>query len=250
MTQRTMPPGTPAEIASALAQLIEDLQEQAGANFAGLVVFGGLARGRYRPGRSDVNVIVLLNTPDAKALREISPALRDARRSAGIHPMLLCPTEVASAAQDFPSKYFDIKMHHVVLHGSDPFEAIQIPLAGVQKSVAQSLRNQLIRLRHRYLVQCDEPDGLRAALLAAARPLAIDLSCLLAAAKHPLPDNDRTATIYQIASDVFNLDAATLADLAALRDGTFGVNPEDLLGRLLSLLSGLADRVDALARAS
>lgn len=245
-----MPPGTPPEIVSALQQLVQDLQEQAKANFAGLVVYGGLARGRYRPGRSDVNVIVLLNNPDGKALKEIAPALRDARRLAGINAMLLAPTEVEATARDFPSKYLDIQKHHVVLHGSDPFEAVKISLSDVQKRVAQSLRNQLIRLRNCYLVQCNEPDALRAALLAAARPLAIDLSCLLLAEGHVLPDEDRTATLYQTASGVFNLDDSTLGALAALRDGANLANPDDLFIRLLLLLSSLADRVDGIARAS
>ena len=245
-----MHPETPTEIASALEQLVQDLRAQAGANFAGLVVYGGLARGRYRPGRSDVNVIVLLNNPDGKALKGIAPALRDARRLAGIDAMLLSPTEVDSAARDFPSKYLDIQKHHVVLYGSDPFDAVKISLSDVQKRVAQSLRNQLIRLRHCYLVRCSEPDGLRAALLGAARSLAIDLSCLLIAEGHPPPDDDRTATVYQIASGVFNLDASTLGDLAALRNGANLANPDDLFVRLLSVLSSLADRADGIARTS
>lgn len=245
-----MPPGTPPEITSALQQLVQDLQVQAKANFAGLVVYGGLARGRYRPGRSDVNVIVLLHDPDGRALKEIAPALRDARRLAGINAMLLSPTEVESTARDFPSKYLDIQQHHVVLYGSDPFDAVKISLSDVQKRVAQSLRNQLIRLRNCYLVQCDEPDALRAALLAAARPLAIDLSCLLVAEGHELPNEDRTDTVYQMASGVFNLNAQTLRDLAASRNGAKLANPDDLFARLLSLLSGLADRVDGIARAS
>ena len=47
---------------------------------AGLLVYGGLARGRYRPGKSDVNVVVVLREAGAAALAAIAPALRTAGR--------------------------------------------------------------------------------------------------------------------------------------------------------------------------
>jgi len=53
--------GAPAGVVAAIDRLREELAGAAGANLAGLILYGGLARGRYRPGRSDVNLIVLLH---------------------------------------------------------------------------------------------------------------------------------------------------------------------------------------------
>ena len=244
-------PGATEAIVSALNTLVTDLSAQAGANLAGLVLYGGLARGRYRAGRSDVNVVVLLNRADAPSLRAIAPALRDARRAAGVEAMLITPAEVPLAAQDFPTKFLDIQRHHVLLHGTDPFADLRVPRAIVQRRVAQSLRNLVLRLRHRYLTLCEEPEGLKAALADIARPLAIELAALLHLEGHALPGEDRTAALYGLAAQTFHLDAPTLASLASLRDGTgAAVDPSPLFGRLLDLLSSLADQVDHAAAAA
>ena len=62
----------PAAIAAALNDLKAELQTAAGQNLAGLILYGGLARGRFRPGKSDVNVVVLLRDATPSALATIA----------------------------------------------------------------------------------------------------------------------------------------------------------------------------------
>lgn len=240
-------PGATPDVADALQALVNDLAQQGGSNFAGLVLYGGLARGRYRPGRSDVNVVVLLQQADGPSIKAIAPALRDARRAAAVDAMLMTPDEVPLAALDFPTKFLDIHRHHVVLHGVNPFAVLLVPRDVVLRRVAQSLRNLLLRQRHRYLAVCDEPATLRRALADLARPLAIELSALLQLEGHALPEEDRTAALYAMAAAALSLDAATLETLAGLRDGDETADAGALFEQLLALVSGLADRVDRMA---
>jgi hypothetical protein len=157
---------------------------------------------------------------------------------------------VPAAAFDFPTKFLDIKRHHVVLAGEDPFAQLEVPRAQVQRRIAQSLRNLLLRLRRRYLGVYDDEHGLRAALADLARPLAIELAALLADGGYPVPAQDRTAAIYAASAQAFGFDASTLAELAALRDGGTIASAAALCRRLLALLPALADRVDAMAEAA
>nr|WP_297351443.1 hypothetical protein [uncultured Caldimonas sp.] len=214
---------------------------------SGVVLYGGLARGRFRTGRSDVNVVVLLQRIDAEVLTAIGPALQAARRSAAIDAMLMTPPEVPLAALDFPTKFLDIQRHHLLLAGDDPFTSLQIPAAHVRRRVAQSLRNMLLRLRHRYVVQYDDVLGLKAALADLARPLAIELSALLTVGGHAGAQEDRTAGIYAAAAAAFGLDAAALTQLAALREGVEPASVPALAGGLLALLSDVATQADRLA---
>src|SRR5882724_5145092 len=90
-TSRGQPmPETPPAVAAALDRLKEELGRAAGTNLAGLILYGGLARGRYRPGKSDVNVVVLLRDASAATLTAIAPALRTARRAANVVPLENC----------------------------------------------------------------------------------------------------------------------------------------------------------------
>ncbi len=238
-------PGAPEAVASALRELAQDLAQSAG--LAGLVLYGGLARGRWREGRSDVNLVVLLRHIDAAVLAAIAPAMREARRAVAADAMLMTPAEVPLAALDFPTKFLDIQRHHLLLCGEDPFAALHIPPGHVRRRVAQSLRNLLLRLRHRCVNQYDEPARLAAALADLARPLAIELSALLQAGGHAGADEDRTAAIYTAAAQAFGLDAAVLAELARLREGETPASTTQLMAGVLALLSTVADQADQLA---
>jgi hypothetical protein len=240
-------PDMPAPVAAALARLKEELTRAAGNNLAGLILYGGLARGRYRPGKSDVNLLVLLHDVSAPALAAVASALRAAQRAVGVEPMLLTPAEVRPAAVIFPTKFLDIKDYHVVLHGEDPFAGLEIPREQVRLRIVQQLRNLTLRLRRRYLTVHGDPDLEAATLANLARPLAIELAALLRLASRPVPREDRTAGIFQAAAVAFGLDATALARLDGIRHGER--SREDagpLFAQVLADLTRVTDKADSL----
>src|SRR6516165_9227017 len=204
-------PGVPADIAAALDRLKEELARAAGQNLAGLILYGGLARGRYRPGKSDVNAVVLLREVSAPALAVLAPPLRAARRAANVSVMILTPAEVHAAAIVFPTKFLDIKDHHIVLHGEDPFAALEVPREQIRLRIIQELRNMTLRLRQRFVAVVDDPAMQVTTLASLARPLAIEMSALLRLAGKSVPHEDRTALIFQAATAAFEVDGEALA---------------------------------------
>ncbi len=243
-------PGAPPAIAAVLERLQTELARAAGNNLAGLLVYGGLARGRYRPGKSDVNVVVLLREATAEALAAIAPALRAARRSAGVLPMILTPAEVEQAAKVFPITFLDIKEHHVLLDGEDPFAELQVPREMIRLRLVQELRNRTIRLRRRLVALADDPEMLQQTLACVARPLAIDVAALLRLAGKEVPQEDRTSAIYQAAAGAFGIDGGALDELVQLRlDGKPTGDPLPLFGRVLRCLEQLTDQAERLKEA-
>jgi hypothetical protein len=239
--------GVPAPVATALNHLREELIRVAGSNLAGLLLYGGLARGRYRPGKSDVNVVVLLHDVSAKSLATIAPALRAAWRAVRVEPFLLTPDEVLRAADVFPSKFLDIKEHHVVLTGSDPFAKLEIEPEHLRLRVEQALRNLALRFRRRYLVIADDPAALTLTLADLARPFALELAALLRLAHKESPKEDRTSAIFESAATAFGLDREALARLAEIRAGTRPTeSAADLAARVLESMRRAADVADQL----
>ncbi|HTT13986.1 MAG TPA: hypothetical protein VMG60_24225 [Burkholderiaceae bacterium] len=247
-------PGAPTGVIAALESLTEALQKHGGSDFAGLVLYGGLARGRFRAGRSDVNVVVLLHRAGIDVLHRIGPALRNARRAAAVEAMVITPAEVPASAFEFATTFLDIKRHHIVLTGEDPFAALEVPRVIVQLRIAQRLRDLLLRLRRDYAVAWDDRQALKETLLDIARPLAIELLALLYDGGHAVPHDDRTDEVFAAATQAFALDGPALAALAALRAGAARdagmLDVTVLYGQVLGQLEALADRADALAGAT
>jgi hypothetical protein len=220
MSMAVQIPGAPASIVAAIEKLKDELVRTAGKNLVGLILYGGLARGRYRPGKSDVNVVVLLEDASAPALVAVAPALRTAWRAAGVDPLVLTPAEVPRAAEAFPTKFLDIKQHHIVLMGTNPFAGLEVTREQMRRRAEQELRNMLLRLRHRYIASGGDAAVLTRALARTARPLALELQALLQVAGKPLPAEDRTGAIFEAAATAFGMEREPLARLGELRQAS------------------------------
>lgn len=232
-----LPPSLPAAVRAALDTLRLRLQEAAGTNLMGLVLYGGLARGRYRVGRSDVNVLVLLRDVSPAALEAIAPALRDARRSVGVEPMILGLDELSRTAEVFPTKFLDIRDHHLVLAGQDPLASLSISRENVRLRIRQELRNQLLRLRRAYVAAAGDEHHLRRALAEVARPVALELAALLALTGEPELEDDRSALVFAAAAKRFGLDVTALERLARLRQDPANEHaPAELCRQVMAVL--------------
>ena len=207
----------PPEIRAAIAGLSDDLARAAGTNLAGLILYGGLARGRYRPGKSDINLVVLLNDTSTAALDPIAPILRAAWRAWRVEPFIIKPAEAARLSVTFPTKLLDIARHHIVLAGVNPFADIQVSREQIRLRIEQSLRNTELRLRRRYLSIFDDTSSLATTLADTAASLKVEFAAMLQLVHQEVPSESTSAAVLQAAADAFDLDRDTLARIAALR---------------------------------
>src|SRR5689334_8191490 len=169
----------PPEIRAAITRLRDDLTAAAGTNLVGLILYGGVARGRYRPGKSDINLVVLLNDTRAAALGVIAPLLRAAWRAWRVEPFILNSSEVARLSVTFPTKLLDIARHHIVIFGADPFADVQVSREQVRLRIEQSLRNSELRLRRRYVAIFDDAPSLAMVLADVAASLKVEFAAML-----------------------------------------------------------------------
>ncbi len=128
------------ELAKSLRAILED-------KLASVIVYGSAARGDYKEGRSDLDVMIILNDASRDVLDRIANTLAVARTAGRIDTMLVTEEEILRAADVFPLFYEDIQKCHAVLFGSDPFEALEISPVHRRLRIEQELREAQIRLR-------------------------------------------------------------------------------------------------------
>ena len=218
----------------------------AGENLVALLLYGGLARGRYRAVRSDVNVLLVVRNASPDALEPLLQPLRRGYASLQIEPMILTPSEIPAAMQSFPVKFHDIQKCHLLLAGKNPFVGLSISNERIAWAVAQSLRNIAMRMRRRYIAIAGDETATFHAMVEMARPLAINLLALLELAGEPAPAQDTSAEIFAAAAKRFSLDAGALSQLAELRrDLTLEADAADLYQRVLQSVLQAADAAGA-----
>jgi hypothetical protein len=234
-------PETPGHVIEALERLATELSAAAGANLAALVLYGGVARGSYRPGRSDVNVAVVLESAAPEHLEALAPALQAAWRAARVEPWLVTRGELPRLAALFPSKILDVAGCHVVLLGADSFRDLVASGELVRFRAEQALRNLALRLRRRLVATTGDPDAQARWAAEIARPLAAELAPLVTGVH---PGRDATSDVLAAASAAFGLDRATLAELAEARTSPRRVSdPGALLRRAVAVVDAAAAAV-------
>lgn len=231
-------PTLPPEISAELDELRDALRAVAREDLVALVLYGGLVRGRYVPGSSDVNVLVLVRDASVGVLERIAAPLHAAWRSMRVEPLVITPEELPRLAVAFPTKILDIQRRHVTLFGADPFGAVSVSREHVRQRTEQELQNLALRLRRRFLAIHDDPAALATAADDAAAPLAVNLRALLFLRGDVADEFEPTLAIYERAAAAFGLDGEALAAVKRLHEAPGGaVLSRELFGRLLDTVA-------------
>ena len=239
----------PQDVAATLDTLTSALRNVPGDNLLGLILFGGVARGRYNAGTSDINIVVYVRESIAKELTSLAPPLHEAWRAKRVEPMIVAKGELPRLSIAFPTKILDIQRKHITLFGEDPFEGIIVSREHIRARAEQELRNLALRLRRRFLAIYNDGGALAAAANEAAVTLAVNLRALLFLRGVVSDEFQPALAIYERAAEAFGLDLALLDALKRARstvDATpFTIEQFDRLLGTVNKASDIAASMDS-----
>jgi predicted nucleotidyltransferase len=157
-------------VEAVLAELVQAARDALGDELESVILFGSAAEGRLRA-RSDVNLLMLLKSFDARRVDGLREPLRLAHAAAGVEAMFLLADELPVAAELFAVKFNDIRRRHRVLYGSDPVQALPIDEGELRRRLREVLLNLAIRLRERYALISMRDEQLSKVMAEFAGPL-------------------------------------------------------------------------------
>src|ERR1700690_504567 len=131
-----------------LNELVSRLKEAAGKNLESVILYGSAARGDFKPGASDLNVLCTLVTMDVNELQRLAPAVswwpRGRKEPA---PLFFLTEELQRSTDVFAIESLDMKRSHKMLFGKDPIANLEIPMNLHRVEVERDMRMMLLRLR-------------------------------------------------------------------------------------------------------
>jgi hypothetical protein len=167
------------EVAAALEGLVQQLREAAGTNLLGVALYGGLAKGRFTAGVSDVNILVVVADASLERLLSLAPPLVAALRDLRVVPFIVTPEDLHAAARLFPGKVFDIQTSHRLLWGDVRLAGISITQEALVLRARQEVKNTELRLRLRAVERAGDSGALWRGLMASLPKLAVTLETLM-----------------------------------------------------------------------
>ena len=142
-----LPDGTQKLLRTYVKEVIGVFGEQ----LEGILLYGSAVRGEFIPGRSNLNILLLVSSYDSAVLKQYGALHRRWSKEQIVVPLFLTEEELRMSAAVFPLEFLEIQEQHRVLGGRDPFIGFHVKTDRLREAVVQGLTSQLLRLRQRYV---------------------------------------------------------------------------------------------------
>ena len=200
-----------------LTDLVSRMKELAADNLESMILYGSAARGDYKEGHSDLNVLCVLRSVAARELTRVTPVVhwwcKDQNEPA---PLFFTADELRASADVFSIELLDMQDSRRVLYGPDTIDNIDVPMNLHRVQVEHDLSTLLLKLRQHFLLTGQKESELRnAAAKSSSSVLALLRHTLIAFEEEP--PADANAVFARIAA-LTGADADAFAAAFKLRD--------------------------------
>lgn len=142
--------GLSEETQQLLQAYTRDVKAAFGDRLEGLLIYGSAVRGEYLPGRSNLNMLLLVAGYDAATLKLYEPIHKRWSKEHVVTPLFLREQDLKFSSALFPLEFLEIQEHHRVLGGRDPFVGFHVDTRRLKDAVLQGLAGNVLRLRQRF----------------------------------------------------------------------------------------------------
>lgn len=216
----------PDEVRGTLRAYVTHTERVFGNALEAVLLYGSAARGEFLPGRSNLNLMIVLSGCGAQVLHSYASIHRRWQKEGIVVPLFFTPEELQQAATWFPLEYLEIRDAYVLLKGRDPFLVLQIDLQRLRAECEQEIRGNLLRLRQRFVEGGGKAES--AALL-----MPLSLTALLPALRgifrvleRKVPPSSELL-LAQLQS-IMNLDTGAFEEVLRLKRGAITPGPVEL----------------------
>jgi len=143
------------------------------------VLYGSAARGDFVPGRSDVNLLLIVGDLSPGVLRSLAGPFAAWRKSGYEPPLVITRDEWDRAGDAFPIEIADMRAGYRVLRGADPLAGIVPDAPHLRLALEREFRGKLLRLRQGYIASATDPAALGALAGRSAATLMVLFRALL-----------------------------------------------------------------------
>jgi predicted nucleotidyltransferase len=237
-------PEIPETVREILRPYLAQVQKLFGASLEAVILYGSAAGGDYLPGKSNINLLIVLAKQDMELLKRYAVLHKRWQKEQVVVPLFLMLEELKSSLELFPLEYLEIQEQHVLLAGRDPFQEIRIEGRNLHLQCEQELRGNLLRLRQRFV---EGGAGMEAITILLPLSLTALLPCLRGLLRAAGKPAERSSdAVIRAVQQQWGVDCAAFQDVLNLKRGIISPGPAEaprLFDRYSAALQSLAGQL-------
>ena len=141
-------PVDPKEIFS---EIINDYKELFGQDLVSIILYGSATGQNYRPGKSDINFMVVLTEDGIKKLDRAFAMVKKWRKKNVAVPLFLTEPYVDASLDVFPIEYLTFQRNHLLVFGKDILKDLKIEPKFLRLQCEREIKGKLLLLREAFL---------------------------------------------------------------------------------------------------
>lgn len=227
---------------SIIEKLVTDVRTAFGDHLLSVVLYGSAVTHEFVPGKSDVNVALVLDAMPLDVLDAGTAVLRGWMRRGVAVPLFLTPACLTSLSEHFPVEILAIQHAHRVLWGEDFFAGIPVSRTGLLRQCRRELSGMGVQLRKDYLRYSVQPPVLAGVLEQTVQAVLPMFTAIVLLHDRTVP-NAKTELIAAV-EDIFGLGASVLSEEYNRPSRTAAGTGAAEFDRLVRVIDVIANRMN------
>jgi len=228
-------------------EIIADYKGIYGGDLVSILLYGSATGKDYRPGKSDINFMIVISEQGIKQLDRAFPVIKKWRKRNVAIPLFLTETYVATSMDVFPIEYLNFQRDYVPVFGKDILKDLSFDVEFIRLQCEREIKGKLLILREAYLESSGKGRALKDVIRNSIPALMAIFEALLYIKGQDIPKEKRT--IVRNTCEAVDIDLGIFEKLLDIKEGKSkpgGSETGEIFKGYLVEMRKLSKRVDAL----
>lgn len=212
-----------------------------------IMLYGSATGKDYRPGKSDINFMIVLSEVGIERLDRAFKIVKKWRKRNVAIPVFLTENYVETSTDVFPIEYLNFKSNYVPVYGKDILKDLSFKPEFIRLQCEREIKGKLLLLRQVYLETSGKGRALKGVIGQSIRAFVAIFEALLHVKGLELPKEK--LQIIRATAQAFDLDSSVFEKLLDVKDDKIKPGEDEMRGlfqKYLAEVRKLSKQVDTL----
>lgn len=228
-------------------EIIADYQGACGDDLVSIILYGSAAGKDYRPGKSDINFMVVLSEEGIEHLERAVPLVKKWRKKNVAVPLFLTEPYVKTSLDVFPIEYLNFQRGYRLVFGKDVLKDLAFDAEFIRLQCEREIKGKLLLLREAFLETSGKGRALKDVIRNSLPGMVAVFEALLYLKGKDIPKEKRA--IIRNTCEALEMDSRVFENLLDIKEGRSKPGEKETGALFKEYLTGmrrLAKQVDAL----
>jgi predicted nucleotidyltransferase len=205
-------PGDPREI---FPEFVADCKQAFGGELVGIILYGSAAGKDYRPGKSDINFLIVLSEKGIEGLDRAFSLVGKWRKRNVATPLFLTRVYVETSLDVYPIEYLNFQREYILVYGEDILADLAFDPEFIRLQAEREVKGKLLLLRRAFLETSGKGKALKQAISQSVQAFVAIFRALLYLKGLEIP-KESSLTVRETC-EAFDLEASVFEKLLEVR---------------------------------